>query len=51
MSQSSLFRKGGSFNGARRPHSNDDIIRIPDCDIDAAKERFRLTLIGRVFHI
>ncbi|CAN7071353.1 unnamed protein product [Brassica oleracea var. botrytis] len=46
MSQSSLMiRKGGSTNGDRRAlNSEDDIIRIPECDITDAKERFRLTL-------
>ncbi|XP_013713374.1 uncharacterized protein At4g02000-like [Brassica napus] len=53
MSQSSLIvRKGGPSNGDRHTlNSEDDIIRIPDCDINDAKERFRLTLIGRVFHV
>lgn len=53
MSQSSLIvRKGGPLSGARHTlNSEDDIIRIPDCDINDAKERFRLTLIGRVFHL
>ncbi|RID63569.1 hypothetical protein BRARA_E02567 [Brassica rapa] len=52
MSQSSLLiRKGASSNGDRRAlNSEDDIIRIPECDITDAKERFRLTLMGRVFH-
>ena len=53
MSQSSLLVcNGGSSSGGRRPMiPEDDIIRIPDCDIIDAEERFRLTLIGRVFHI
>ena len=29
----------------------DEIIRIPDCDLDAVADRFRLTLIGRVFNL
>lgn len=46
-----MIRKGGSTNGDRRAlNSEDDIIRIPECDITDAKERFRLTLIGQVFH-
>ncbi|KAL0826059.1 hypothetical protein Bca101_049736 [Brassica carinata] len=51
MSQSSLMlRKGGSSNGDHRAlNSDDDIIRIPECDINDAKERFHLTLIGRTF--
>ncbi|CAN6921752.1 unnamed protein product, partial [Brassica oleracea] len=50
MSQSSLMiRKGGSTSGDRRAlNSEDDIIRIPECDITDAKERFRLTLIGQI---
>lgn len=53
MSQSSLIaRKGGPSNGDRRQaNTEDDIIPIPDCDINDVKERFRLTLIGRVFHL
>ena len=47
-----MLRKGGSSNGDHRAlNSDDDIIRIPECDINDAKERFHLTLIGRVFHI
>ncbi|KAJ4911314.1 Uncharacterized protein Rs2_05935 [Raphanus sativus] len=52
MSQSSLIvRKGGSSAVRRKLDSEDEIIRIPDCDIDAVADRFRLTLIGRVFHL
>ena len=53
MNQSSLIvRKEGSSTGARRTlDSEDDIIRILECNINNAKERFRLTLIGRVFHL
>ncbi|KAL0651889.1 hypothetical protein Bca4012_094580 [Brassica carinata] len=53
MSQSSLLiRNGGSSNGDRNATQlEDDIIRIPECDLNDVKERFRLTLIGRVFHI
>ena len=53
MSQSSLIaRKGGPSNGDRRQaNEEDDIIPIPDCDISDVKERFCLTLIGRVFHV
>lgn len=53
MSQSSLnVRKGGPSNGPQHSlNSEDDIIRIPDCDINDVKERIRLTLIGRVFHL
>ena len=53
MSQSSLLiRNGGSSNGDRKATQlEDDIIRIPECDLNDVKERFRLTLIGRVFHI
>lgn len=53
MSQSSLLiRNGVSSNRYRKaPQLEDDIIRIPECDLNDVKERFRLTLIGRVFHI
>ncbi|KAL0677736.1 hypothetical protein Bca4012_005717 [Brassica carinata] len=53
MSQSSLIvRKGGPSNATcGQTNTEDDIIRIPDCDLNYAKERFRLTLIGRVFHL
>ncbi|KAG2244921.1 hypothetical protein Bca52824_093244 [Brassica carinata] len=53
MSQSSLLiRNGGSSNGYRNATQlEDDIISIPECDLNDVKERFRLTLIGRVFHI
>ena len=53
MSQSSLIvRKGESSNGPRRPRNfEDDNIHIPDFDINDVTERFRLTLIGRVFNL
>ncbi|KAG2277883.1 hypothetical protein Bca52824_060438 [Brassica carinata] len=45
MSQSSLLiRNGGSSNGDRNATQlEDDIIRIPECDLNDVKERFRLT--------
>ncbi|KAH0857040.1 hypothetical protein HID58_085301 [Brassica napus] len=48
MSQSSLLiRSGVSSNRYRKaPQLEDDIIRIPECDLNDVKERFRLTLIG-----
>ncbi|KAL0650187.1 hypothetical protein Bca4012_092878 [Brassica carinata] len=52
MTQSSLrVRKGGSSNVRRKLDSEDEIIRIPDCDLDAVAESFRLTLIGRVLNL
>ncbi|RID65762.1 hypothetical protein BRARA_D00940, partial [Brassica rapa] len=52
MSQSSLIRKGGPSNGDRSiQRAEDEIIHIPECDLNDVKDRFRLTLIGRVFHI
>lgn len=43
-------RRGGSST-RRRLEMEDDIIRIPDCDINAVSERFKLTLIGRMFNL
>ncbi|KAF8051283.1 hypothetical protein N665_1754s0001 [Sinapis alba] len=52
MNQSSMtVRKGGSSTVRRKLDTEDEIIRIPDCDLDLVAERFRLTLIGRVFHL
>ncbi|CAN6829212.1 unnamed protein product [Brassica oleracea] len=47
MSQSSLIRKGGPSNGDRSiQRAEDEIIHIPECDLNYVKDRFRLTLIG-----
>ncbi|KAL0825265.1 hypothetical protein Bca101_048942 [Brassica carinata] len=52
MTQSSMIvRNGGSSNVRRKLESEDEIIQIPDCDLDAVMERFRMTLIGRVFNL
>ncbi|CAN7067315.1 unnamed protein product, partial [Brassica rapa subsp. trilocularis] len=52
MSLSSMIvRKGGPSTVRRKLDSEDEIIRIPDCDLDAVADRFRLTLIGRVFNL
>ncbi|KAG2243439.1 hypothetical protein Bca52824_094729 [Brassica carinata] len=51
--QSNLIRQGGNSSTARRQldlASEDEIIRIPACDLTAASERFKRTLIGRVLH-
>lgn len=52
MSQlSGMSRRGGNANQARRRLVlEDEIIKIPDCDLTAAAERFKQTLIGRMFH-
>ncbi|XP_018443758.1 uncharacterized protein At4g02000-like [Raphanus sativus] len=52
MSQSALtVRKGGPSSVRRKLDSEDEIIRIPACDLDTVADRFRLTLTGRVFHL
>ncbi|KAF8050046.1 hypothetical protein N665_2060s0001 [Sinapis alba] len=51
--QSNLLRQRGSSSSARRRLDLDveeEIIRIPACDLTAASERFKKTLIGRVIH-
>ncbi|XP_048605116.1 uncharacterized protein LOC125582446 [Brassica napus] len=51
--QSNLIRQGGNSSSARRPldlTEEDEIICIPACDLTAASERFKNTLIGRVIH-
>lgn len=52
-SQSNLIRRGGNSSVLRRQldlEVEDEIIRIPACDLTAASERFKKTLIGRVLH-
>ena len=52
-SQSNLIRQGGNPAETRRhldPTEEDEIIRIPACDLTAAFESFKRTLIGRVLH-
>lgn len=51
--QSNLIRHGGNSSSACRQldlATEDEIIRIPACDLTAASERFKRTLIGRVIH-
>ena len=51
-SQSNLIRQGGNPSETRRQLdlTEEEIIRIPACDLTAASERFKRTLIGRVLH-
>ncbi|CAN6982413.1 unnamed protein product [Brassica oleracea var. botrytis] len=50
MTQSSLtVRKGGSSTVRRKLESEDEIIRIPDCDLDAVADRFFYIIQGRHF--
>ena len=52
-SQSNLIHQGGNPSSARRNldlAAEDEIIRIPACDLSEASERFKRTLIGRVLH-
>ncbi|KAG2330578.1 hypothetical protein Bca52824_001758 [Brassica carinata] len=51
--QSNLIRRGATSSASRRLDlaKEDEIIRIPDCDLSVATERFKKTLIGRVLHI
>ena len=52
MTQSSMIvRNGSSSNVRRKLESEDKIIQIPDCDLNAVTERFRMMLIGRVFNL
>ncbi|XP_048605824.1 uncharacterized protein LOC125583232 [Brassica napus] len=46
-------RRGSSSSQAKRriDVEEDEIIRLPACDLEAAAERFKLTLIGRVFQV
>lgn len=46
-----IVHKGGSSSVRRKLESEDEIIQIPECDLSAVADRFRLTLIGRVFHL
>lgn len=46
-----IVRNGDSSNVWRKLESEDEIIQIPDCNLDAVTERFRMTLIGRVFNL
>ncbi|CAA7020955.1 unnamed protein product [Microthlaspi erraticum] len=43
-------RNGSPHQTRRRLAVEDEIIRIPDCDINAVSEQFKLTLIGRTLH-
>lgn len=46
-------RYGASSSQAMRRLAieEDDIIKLPECDLKEAAERFKLTLIGRVFQL
>ena len=46
-------RPGSSTSHAMRrlDIEDDEIIKLPECDLEAAAERFKLTLIGRVFQL
>lgn len=46
-----IVRKGGPSTVRCKLDSEDEIICIPDCDLEAVADQFRLTLIGRVFHL
>ena len=51
-SQSNPIRRGGNSFAQRQLDlaAEDEIIRIPACDLTEASERFKITLIGRVLH-
>ncbi|CAA7059509.1 unnamed protein product [Microthlaspi erraticum] len=44
------IRHGGS-SARRRLEMEDYIIQIPECDINEVSERFKLTLMGRMFNL
>ena len=46
-------RPGSSASHAMRrlDIEDDEIIKLPECDLEAAAARFKLTLIGRVFQL
>ncbi|CAN7110731.1 unnamed protein product [Brassica rapa subsp. narinosa] len=46
-----VLRGESSDQGNRGLDLEKDIIRIPECDMTAMAERFKLTLIGRVLHL
>ena len=53
VSQANLIQRGGSSSAANRRldlEVEDEIIRIPACDLNTVAERFKRTLIGRVLH-
>ncbi|KAF8094819.1 hypothetical protein N665_0352s0027 [Sinapis alba] len=50
-STSLVCRGEHSSQAKRRLDLEEDIIRIPDCDMSVMTERFKLTLIGRVLHL
>lgn len=50
--QGNRIRGSSSAQNECRPNDEeDDIIKLPACDLDAAAERFKLTLIGREFQL
>lgn len=51
-SQGNRILGSGSSKAVRSSDDGEDkIIKLPECDLEAAAERFKLTLIGRVFHL
>lgn len=49
--QTGNIRRGGSSNHTyRRLELEDDVIPLPPCDMTSAAEKFKFTLIGRMFH-
>ena len=48
---SMVLRGESPDQGNRGLDLEKDIIRIPECDMTAMAERFKLTLIGRVLHL
>ncbi|KAF8117945.1 hypothetical protein N665_0008s0275 [Sinapis alba] len=51
--QSSLIRRGTASSVSQRLdlEKEDEIIKITDCNLDEATERFKKTLIGRFLHL
>ncbi|CAA7031860.1 unnamed protein product [Microthlaspi erraticum] len=43
-------REGSSSHVRRRLAVEEEIIKLPDCDLEAVTEQFKLTVIGRMFH-
>lgn len=51
--QSSLIHRATASPASRHLdlEKEEEIIKIPDCDLDVATKRFKKTLIGRVLHL
>ncbi|CAA7030931.1 unnamed protein product [Microthlaspi erraticum] len=46
-----MMRHGGSSGQVRRSLDlEEEIIKLPACDMTSAAEKFKLTVIGRMFH-